>query len=528
MGGSHDPSHQEWLRTLSTKGQINMNSNRQMQRKCGSGRASLHTIAMFSAWAALAGAAHAGQPPDIVVSDGLYNTAMGTDALASLTSGYQNTASGAFALYADTTGFDNTALGTNALANLSSGVQNTASGAFALGANTIGSYNTASGYDALSFNTSGSYNTANGSQALLFNTTGSYNTAAGWGALESNTTGSYNTANGVYALIVNTTGYDNTASGYQALFTNTTGTNNTATGAGTLYANITGGDNSAYGANAMSLNSTGGGNSAFGSDSLVNNASGDYNSAFGMSALSQDTTGWYNTGVGASALYGNTTGKNNIAVGYYAGYNLTAGSNNIEIGNEGNAGDTGIIRIGTAGTQTATYIAGIVDSKLTGNEVVITASGQLGVKASSERYKTDIAPMGSVSENLRQLRPVSFHLKSNPGGDVQYGLIAEEVVKVYPELVIRDAKGRIDGVRYDELAPMLLNEVQKEQAHVVAQDEIIAAQNQKIVSLEGKHDADAAKIASLERKVAEVNDQQQQLSAAIRELKVRDIVVAQR
>jgi hypothetical protein len=508
MGGSHDPSHQEWLRTVSTKGQINMNSNRQMQRKCSSGGASLHTIAMFSA---LVGAAHATQPPDIVVSDGLYNTAMGTDALASLTSGYQNTASGAYALYADTTGFDNTALGTSALVNLSSGVQNTASGAFALGNDTTGSYNTASGYDALFFNTTGFENTANGSQALMDNTTGSYNTAAGWGALENNTTGSYNTASGVYALLVNTTGGGNMASGASALQANTTGSSNMASGA-----------------SALKYNTTGSYNAASGTDALYYNTTGSDNTASGTSALIFNTTGSFNTAYGEFALNLNTTGGNNIAVGYQAGMNVTTGSNNIEIGNQGDAADAGIIRIGTAGAQTATYIAGIVDSKLTGNEVVITSSGQLGVKASSERYKTDIAPIGSVSENLRQLRPVSFHLKSNPGGEVQYGLIAEEVVKVYPELVIRDANGRIDGVRYDELAPMLLNEVQKEQAHVVAQDEIIAAQNQKIVSLEGKHDADAAKIASLERKVAEVNEQQRQLSAVIRELKARDNVVAQR
>ena len=202
---------------------------------------------------------------------------------------------------------------------------------------------------------------------------------------------------------------------------------------------------------------------------LVNNTSGNNNSAFGTSALSSGTTGSNNTGLGASALYNNTTGSSNIGVGYQGGFKLTTGSNNIDIGNEGKASDAGIIRIGTAGTQTVTYIAGIVDSKLTGSEVVITASGQLGVKASSERYKTDIAPMGSVSEKFRQLRPVSFHLKADPSGEVQYGLIAEEVAKVYPELVIRDENGRIDGVRYDELAPIMLNEVQKQQQTIAAQ-----------------------------------------------------------
>ena len=180
--------------------------------------------------------------------------------------------------------------------------------------------------------------------------------------------------------------------------------------------------------------------------------------------------------------------------------NLSSGSNNIDIGNEGDSGDAGIIRIGTAGKETKTFIAGIVDSKLTGNEVVITAAGQLGVKASSERYKTDIAPMGSVSEKLRQLRPVSFHLKTNPEGEVQYGLIAEEVANVYPELVIRDASGRIDGVRYDELAPMLLNEVQKEHEHALAQD---------------------AQISELKAQLAEVH-------AALASLQPKDQLVARR
>ncbi|MGA2190429.1 MAG: tail fiber domain-containing protein, partial [Steroidobacteraceae bacterium] len=114
--------------------------------------------------------------------------------------------------------------------------------------------------------------------------------------------------------------------------------------------------------------------------------------------------------------------------------------------------------------------AGIEDSKVTGKEVFVTTSGQLGVKASAERYKTAIEPMDAKTDKLNQLRPVTFHLKAEPQGEVQYGLIAEEVAKIYPELVTHDEKGRIDGVRYDELAPMLLNELQKEHEHALAQD----------------------------------------------------------
>ncbi len=158
-------------------------------------------------------------------------------------------------------------------------------------------------------------------------------------------------------------------------------------------------------------------------------------------------------------------------MGYEAGFNVTTGSNNIDIGNEGLAADNGVIRIGTAGSQKEVFIAGIHTSKITGSAVYVTAGGRLGVLASSERYKTGIAPMGSNTAKLEQLRPVKFHLKSDPNGAVQYGLIAEEVAKVYPELVIRDEKGNIDGVRYDELAPMLLNEMQKQEQKSISAGE---------------------------------------------------------
>jgi hypothetical protein len=177
--------------------------------------------------------------------------------------------------------------------------------------------------------------------------------------------------------------------------------------------------------------------------------------------MHDNETGSFNTASGTDALSSNTTGSSNIAEGYKAGYNLTTGSSNIDIGNEGVAAESGIIRIGTAPTNTAVYIAGIENTKLTGSAVYVTSTGQLGVLASSERFKTAIEPMGSDTAKLVQLRPVSFKLKSDATGTRQYGLVAEEVAKVYPELVVRNQHGRIDGVRYDELAPMLLNEVQQ-------------------------------------------------------------------
>jgi hypothetical protein len=151
------------------------------------------------------------------------------------------------------------------------------------------------------------------------------------------------------------------------------------------------------------------------------------------------------------------------------------------------AAESGVTRIGTPDTQTKTYVAGISGTQVTGSAVYVTSSGQLGVLASSERYKTAIEPMGENTKKLEQLRPVSFHLKADPNGAVQYGLIAEEVDKVYPELVIRDDKGKIQGVRYDELAPMLLKEVQKQDA--------------RIRGLEQK----VAKVNDLERELAEMH-----------------------
>jgi trimeric autotransporter adhesin len=146
------------------------------------------------------------------------------------------------------------------------------------------------------------------------------------------------------------------------------------------------------------------------------------------------------------------------------------------------AAESATIRIGS--TQAATYIAGISTAKLTGSAVYVTSSGRLGVLASSERYKTAIAPIGSDAVKLEQLRPVSYRLRSDATGTRQYGLIAEEVVKVYPELVIRDANGRIDGVRYNELAPLLLNEVQQQRHRIAAQNQHSADQDVEIRCLE--------------------------------------------
>jgi hypothetical protein len=245
--------------------------------------------------------------------------------------------------------------------------------------------------------------------------------------------------------------------------------NNTALGSSALFGNESGDNNTASGYEALYANTVGNYNNASGYFALRGNSSGSQNNASGVQALYHNTTGNYNTASGTDALFSNTTGSTDIAEGYKAGYNLTTGSNNIDIGNLGVAAESGTIRIGTTSTQTKTFIAGIYGTSVAGSAVVVSSTGQLGVTVSSERFKTAITPMGAETAKLGRLRPVSFRLKSDATGMRQYDLIAEEVARVYPELVIRDASGRIDGVRYDELAPMLLNVVQKQQQEIAEQ-----------------------------------------------------------
>jgi hypothetical protein len=332
----------------------------------------------------------------------------------------------------------NTWVGTGALHSNSSGVGNDAFGGNALYWNTVGSQNGAFGYDALAYNTSGSYNLAVGSYALLLNTTGMYNTASGYDALYFNTSGGYNNAVGYAALYHNTTGAQNNGSGYAALYSNTTGNYNSGYGAFTLYANTTGAQSNAV----------------------------------GYGALYRNTTGAYNSAEGFFALGYNTTGGSNIAVGPFAGYNLTTGSYNIDIGSRGVAAETAVIRIGTPGTQKATYVAGVSGVNVTGGAtVVVNSSGQLGVVSSSRRYKEDIRSMGNASDRLLALRPVRFRYKQadeNGQKPEQYGLIAEEVAKVMPELVVYNTKGQPETVAYQTLAPLLLNELQREHSQVAA------------------------------------------------------------
>jgi len=191
------------------------------------------------------------------------------------------------------------------------------------------------------------------------------------------------------------------------------------------------------------------------------------NTALGMSSLSNNTGGSYNVALGQEALNGNTSGSWNVAVGYQAGNQITNGSNNIEIGNIGTDSDSGVIRIGTQGTHDATYIAGILGAPPVSNPaaVVIGSDGRLGIVSSSQRFKEDIHDMGEVSDRLMDLRPVTFRYKqADQEGNkpLQYGLIAEEVAKVYPDLVVYNKDGQIQSVQYHQLPALLLNELEKQ------------------------------------------------------------------
>ena len=287
------------------------------------------------------------------------------------------------------------------------------------------------------------------------------NTRFGVEALTSNNSGDKNTAIGFKAMHDNRSGSLNTATGFRALFSNTTGTLNTATGESALQKNINGSLNTANGAGALGNNIDGRLNVAIGTDALSLNRAGDGNIAIGVQALR------------------NTTGDRNIAIGDGAGDNLTTGDNNIVIGFvSGTATDANTIRIGRQGTQKATYIAGIAGARVVfpAAQVYATiANGQLGTVTSSQRFKDDIRPMEKVSEAIYALKPVTFHYKRelDPEGTSQFGLVAEDVEKVNPDLVVRDEKGEIYSVRYDQVNAMLLNEFLKEHRRMEEQDKRI-------------------------------------------------------
>jgi len=331
--------------------------------------------------------------------------------------------------------------------------------------------NTAEGDNALFNLTSGIANTAVGFNALFHNTTGGWNVGIGSGTLVSNTTGSFNMAIGTDALTNSTANY-NLAIGFRVGFMNTTGNHLTGIGAGVLFSNTTGSDNTAIGADALGNNTTGNGNTATGSAALFH-GSGSNNTANGFQALYNNFADG-NTAIGYQALFFNTGGYN-IALGYQAGHNVGVfpefpGYNDIEIGNAGDFYDTNTIRIGAG--QMATFIAGIYNVNESGTilPVYINSDGRLGTQApsSSRRFKKEIKPMDKTSEAILSLKPVTFHYKSDKTDTPQFGLIAEDVAEMNPDLVVRDKDGEIYTVRYDAVNAMLLNEFLKEHRKVEA------------------------------------------------------------
>jgi hypothetical protein len=328
-----------------------------------------------------------------------------------------------------------------------------------------------------------------GKDALKSITTGVDDTALGYQALKNNTTGTQNTATGSQALLFNTTGIFNTAVGYQALYSNTIGSFCTAVGSQALFSHTTGSSNAAFGDQALySYNdnsSTAHGNLAVGPTALTSLERGESNTAVGNASLHNTWNGGnavnFNTALGRRALF-RTQGDQNIGLGFFVGSNLDGGSNNIFIGNVGPdpiGSESNTIRIGqqipataTIGNveshlmpaHTAAFIAGISGTFLGGVPVVVDANGQLGVAPSSQRFKDEINPMDKASEAILALQPVTFRYKEkiDPKRTAQFGLVAEEVEKVSPDLVARDAEGKVYTVRYEAVNAMLLNEFLKE------------------------------------------------------------------
>jgi hypothetical protein len=303
----------------------------------------------------------------------------------------------------------------------------------------------------------GTGNTFLGPIAGNFVTTGTANTATGYGSLGLNTSGSRNTSNGYLTLLFNNdaNASDNTAIGYEALYHNLSGLENTAVGGLALY-------NSQHAIRSTAIG---------------------YKALYNASAGTPD--GDYNVAVGDSALLNDTTGMLNVAIGNNAGMYITTGSRNVHIANSGVDGDSQTIRIGA--DQTRTFIAGIhgvVPGGTDGQIVYVDSNGQLGVSFSSRRYKFDIDDMSDRTDGLMHLRPVTFrYLAHGENAPLQYGLIAEEVDEVYPEMVTHDKDGQPEAVMYQFLAPMLLNEVQKQQRRIDEQQRTIDALQATLDSL---------------------------------------------
>jgi hypothetical protein len=331
-------------------------------------------------------------------------------------------------------------------------------------------------------------NTAEGQSALLHLAGGTYNTALGWASLGFNVTGNYNTGVGA-ATLLNNTADSNTATGAGALLSNTSGFENTANGAFALFSNTINGANTANGAYA-----------------LYNNTTGAVNTAIGAAALFQNTSGGQNTAIGREALGGNTSGVLNVGLGFNAGGGVTTAD--------------GVICISATGENVSNrcyigHIRGVEVGNGDGVNVIIDSDGQLGTMNSSRRFKKDIKSIDQTSEAILALKPVTFHYKNQDTKKAentpQFGLIAEDVAEVNPDLVVRDAGGKPFTVRYDAVNAMLLNEFLKEHRAFVEE-------RRKVEMLE-------ATVANLAMTVKEQGEQIQKVRAQMQMTKAAPQIV---
>jgi len=341
-------------------------------------------------------------------------------------------------------------------------------------------FNTFEGENALINLGIGAGNTAFGWEALAFTSATSFNTGIGGGALALNNSDN-NTAVGAGAMLLNLSGTQNVAVGTDALLNNDSGSDNNAIGAFALFSNIGGTFNNAHGRNALTANL------------------GDENNAMGDDAMDSNTTGSFNTAMGDDALDGCTTGSSNVAVGDEAGTAVVAGSNIICIG-AGVTGGGGPFQdfdntcfIGSIfgeptsdpGTQTAVYV---------------DQFNVVGIFNSSRQYKHDIQPMDKSSETLYQLKPVTFKFNSDVKGSTQYGLIAEDVAQVDPQLVVRK-NGETVTVRYEQINSMLLNEFLKEHKKVEEQQASISQLKSEMQTMVAQLKEQAAQIQKVSAQV---------------------------
>jgi hypothetical protein len=242
------------------------------------------------------------------------------------------------------------------------------------------------------------------------------------------------------------------------------------------------------GATALLHNTGGEGNTGLGAEAIRDNTTGFFNTAVGISTLVRNTAGSGNTAIGQGALYW-AEGSNNISLGSFSGTNLMTGGNNMYLGAWGGAAnESNTVRIGSDAHYRAFIAAvrGVTTDVADAVPVMIDSAGQLGTVVSSARFKEEIADMADASGGLLKLRPVTFRYKGQQGGRRQYGLVAEEVEEVLPELVVHGRSGEAETVLYHEMPAMLVNELQKQQKRIEVQEDEIAALRARLAALEAQ------------------------------------------